>query len=192
MTQVLITGFEPFNGAETNPSQTLARAMDGLTLGPVTVVGRVLPVEFGSVATLIDALLTEIRPVAVIATGLAESDTAIRLEWFASNRMESMTADNVGVTPLAQPIDLDGPAVRQSTIDLKAVGARLKAAKIPMRLSYRAGSHCCNLLLYSMLGAIEARGWSTQAAFIHLPPESAMPLEKMIEAVTIAIQTMDL
>jgi pyroglutamyl-peptidase len=189
--RVLVTGFEPFNGAASNPSQKVAEALNGLKVGDITVIGRVLPVVFGTVPGDIEALLEELRPDAVIATGLAASDTEIRLEWIGSNTMESATPDNAGIAPEPQPIDLDGPAVRQSTIDLKSAAALLKKAKIPVRLSFRAGTHCCNLLLYSLIGQIEERDLPTQAAFIHLPPEQAMPIEKMIDAVRIVIEMLD-
>jgi pyroglutamyl-peptidase len=189
--RVLVTGFEPFDGAAKNPSQAVAQALDGVRMGDVTIVGRVLPVIFAAVPEAIEALLDEIRPDAVIATGLAASDTAIRLEWFGSNKIESDRPDNAGVAPQSQPIDLNGPAVRQSTIDLKSAAALLKAANIPVRLSFRAGTHCCNLLLYSLIAQIEERGWPTQAAFIHLPPEEAMPIKKMVEAVRIVIEMLD-
>ena len=189
--RVLVTGFEPFNGAASNPSQAVAEALDGVKIGDITIIGRVLPVVFATVPGAIEALLDELRPDAVIATGLAANDTAIRLEWFGSNKMESDAPDNAGIAPEAQPIDLDGPAVRQSTIDLKSAAALLKAAKIPVRLSFRAGTHCCNLLLYTMIGQIEDRGWSTQTAFIHLPPEEAMPIKQMVEAVRIVIEMLD-
>jgi pyroglutamyl-peptidase len=151
----------------------------------------VLPVVFGTVPTTIEALLDEIRPDAVISLGLASNDTVIRLEWFGSNKISSERPDNAGVAPQSQPIDLDGPAVRQSTIDMKNIAAFLKAEKIPLRLSFNAGTHCCNLLLYSLLGAIETRALSIQAGFIHLPPESAMPIEQMTKAVSIAISSLD-
>lgn len=189
--RVLVTGFEPFDGAASNPSQAVAQALDGKTFGDVKVIGRVLPVVFAAVPGKIQALLDELRPDAVIATGLAVGDTTIRLEWFGSNKIESSRPDNAGIAPEAQPIDLNGPAVRQSTIDLKSAAALLKAAKIPVRLSFRAGTHCCNLLLYSLIGLIEERDWSTQAAFIHLPPEEAMPIEQMVEALRIVIEMLD-
>jgi pyroglutamyl-peptidase len=189
--RVLVTGFEPFNGAASNPSQAVAEALDGFKMGDITIIGRVLPVVFATVPGAIEALLDELRPDAVIATGLAANETAIRLEWFGSNKIESDTPDNAGITPEAQPIDIDGPAVRQSTIDLKSAAALLKAAKIPVRLSFRAGTHCCNLLLYTMIGQLEDRGWPTQAAFIHLPPEEAMPIQQMVDAVRIVIEMLD-
>lgn len=191
MTRVLITGFEPFNGATTNPSQSIAQMLDGEVRGDIEIVGRVLRVVFALVPDAISNLIEEVRPDVVIATGLAASDTVIRLEWFGANKIESVTPDNAGVVLQAHPIDLSGPAVRQSTIDLKNVAATLKKAKIPYRLSFNAGSHCCNLLLYTMLGQIEDRNLPIQAAFVHLPPEGAMPVEQMAEALRLVIDSLE-
>jgi pyroglutamyl-peptidase len=189
--RVLLTGFEPFDGGASNPSQRVVEALNETRIQDILVIGRVLPVVFATVPATIEALLDEIRPDAVISLGLASSDTVIRLEWFGSNKISSERPDNAGVAPQSQPIDLDGPAVRQSTIDMKNIAALLKAEKIPLRLSFNAGTHCCNLLLYSLLSAIEARALSIQAGFIHLPPESAMPIEQMTKAVSIAISSLD-
>jgi pyroglutamyl-peptidase len=189
--RVLVTGFEPFNGATSNPSQAVAQALDGYKTRNITVIGRVLPVVFATVPNAITALLDELRPDAVLGTGLAASEWMLRLEMFCSNRIESTSPDNAGVSAEARPIDLAGPSVRQSTVDLKTAAALLKTAKIRARLSYHAGSHCCNLLLYTMIGLIEQRGWPTQAAFIHLPPEETMSIEQMVAALHIIIEMLD-
>jgi len=44
---VLLTGFEPFNGAAINPSWEAARALDGWSGPGFTVVARQLPCVFG-------------------------------------------------------------------------------------------------------------------------------------------------
>ena len=44
---VLLTGFEPFDGDDTNPSQAVVRALDGWMLAGHRIVGRELPVVFG-------------------------------------------------------------------------------------------------------------------------------------------------
>ena len=41
------------------------------------------------------------------------------------------------------------------------------------------------------IGQIEERGWSTQVALIHLPPEEAMPIQQMVDAVRIVIEVLD-
>ncbi|MEJ0072126.1 MAG: hypothetical protein WDO24_29260 [Pseudomonadota bacterium] len=68
----------------------------------------------------------------------------------------------------------------------------MRAAGLPARLSFHAGTHCCNLWLYHALGTLERRGRPIPCGFVHLPclPEqaldgtsAAMPLDHMVQAV---------
>ena len=75
---VLLTGFEPFGGASTNPSGDVARALNGETLectaagageadttdaaAHATVIGRVLPVSFAASAAQLEQLAAKHRP----------------------------------------------------------------------------------------------------------------------------------
>ena len=43
---VLITGFEPFNGYEINPSQLIAETLNGQNIEDAEIIGIVLPVNF--------------------------------------------------------------------------------------------------------------------------------------------------
>src|SRR4051812_38316675 len=51
----LVTGFEPYNGAGTNPSGAIARALDGSEIAGCQVVGRVLPVSAAAAAEAVRA-----------------------------------------------------------------------------------------------------------------------------------------
>jgi pyroglutamyl-peptidase len=193
---LLLTGFAPFNGGHINPSGEVARRLDGSLVGDVRVVGRVLPVSFARLPALIAALLDELidegGPAAVLGMGLAGGEPAIRLEQFAINRAHSEAVDNDGLAPANAPLDPAGPAARVATLPLDPVVARLRAADLPARLSFHAGTHCCNLWLYHALGALARAGRAVPCAFIHLPclPEQAldgaqasMSLDRMVEAV---------
>ena len=43
---VLLTGFEPFDIYEVNPSQLIVEALDGQIIADAQIVGVVLPVDF--------------------------------------------------------------------------------------------------------------------------------------------------
>ena len=43
MKSVLVTGFEPFGDNARNPSQEIARALDGRTIAGRKIIGAVLP-----------------------------------------------------------------------------------------------------------------------------------------------------
>jgi pyroglutamyl-peptidase len=189
---LLLTGYEPFDGAAVNPSGEVARRLDGARIGAATVVGRVLPVSFDRVPRLLAELIGTTKPDALLGMGLANGEATIRLEQFAINRAHSERADNDGVTPIERALDPAGPAARIATLPLGPIVAQLRAAGIPARLSFHAGTHCCNLWLYHALGALERAGRHSPCAFIHLPclPEqtldaqvASMPLDTMVDAV---------
>ena len=190
--KLLLTGYEPFDGAAVNPSGEVAQKLDGARIGAATVVGRVLPVSFDRVPRLLADLIETTRPDVLLGMGLANGEATIRLEQFGINRAHSERADNDGVAPRERPLDPDGPAARIATLPLGPIVTQLRAAGIPARLSFHAGTHCCNLWLYHALGALERSGRSRPCAFIHLPclPEqtldvqlASMPLDVMVDAV---------
>ncbi|MBI3514061.1 MAG: hypothetical protein HY060_08375 [Proteobacteria bacterium] len=192
MPTLLLTGFEPFDGGTVNPSGEVARRLDGARIAAATVVGRVLPVSFERLPALIGELVDRGAPDAMLGMGLAAAEPMIRLEQFAINRAHSERADNDGLAPDDRPLDAVGPAARIATLPLGPVVARLRAAGIPARLSFHAGTHCCNLWLYHALAALERRDRRIPCAFIHLPclpeqalatPTASMPLDLMVEAV---------
>jgi pyroglutamyl-peptidase len=192
MPTLLLSGFEPFDGGHVNPSGEVARRLDGARIGGAAVVGRVLPVSFARLPALIGELIATTPSDAVIGMGLAAGEPAIRLERFAINRAHSERADNDGLAPDDRSLDDSGPAARVATLPAAPALERLRVAGIPARLSFHAGTHCCNLWLYHALGALERAGRRIPCGFIHLPclpeqalavPLASMPLDVMVEAV---------
>ncbi len=192
MATLLLTGFEPFDGGTVNPSGEVARRLDGTRIGDATVIGHVLPVSFERLPALIGELIERVAPDVMLGMGLAVAEPMIRLEQFAINRAHSERADNDGEAPDDRALDGAGPAARVATLPLAPLVRRLRVAGIPARLSFHAGTHCCNLWLYHALGALEHRDRRSPCAFIHLPclpeqalatPTASMPLDLMVEAV---------
>ena len=198
MPTLLLTGFEPFDGGRVNPSGEVARRLDGSRIGAATVIGRVLPVSFARLPALIGELVAAERPDAMVGMGLASGEPAIRLEQFGINRAHSDRADNDGLAPVDRPLDPAGPAARIGSLALGQALERLRAAGIPARLSFHAGTHCCNLWLYHALGALERAERRIPCGFVHLPclpeqaieaPVASMPLDLMVEAVRLVATT---
>lgn len=193
MPRLLITGFEPFGGRDLNPSELIATALDGISIRSVEVIGRVLPVSFARLPALLDALLEAERPDAVLSIGMAAGAERIRLEQLAVNAMHTQVPDNDGVAPFSETISDAGPLARRATIDLAPVVRHLIQDWQPVELSFHAGTHCCNLTLYHLLGRLAKN--PIPCAFIHVPclpeqtdrapdlGEASMPLDQMIETV---------
>jgi pyroglutamyl-peptidase len=165
----LITGFEPYGGRALNPSAQLALALDGARIGGLRVMGRSWPVAFAGLAERIDAAIDEAQPALVIALGLCPGEAMIRLERFAVNLADFDIADNAGARPRDAAIARDGAVARAATLPLRAIEQALLATGIPARLSTSAGTYLCNATLFTLLGAVERRGWRIPCGFIHLP-----------------------
>ncbi|GAB7094283.1 pyroglutamyl-peptidase I [Halolamina litorea] len=169
---LLCTGYEPFGDHETNPSERVARELDGRTVAGHEVVGAVLPVEFDRVADELAALIDEHDPAAVVATGLAGGRTTVSVERVAINVDDAVTVpDNADDSPHAAPIDAAGADAHLATIPVVESVEALLDAGIPARVSNSAGTHCCNHALYSLL-----ENHDVSAGFVHLPhtPEGAV------------------
>ncbi|TAD89385.1 MAG: pyroglutamyl-peptidase I [Alphaproteobacteria bacterium] len=166
---LLITGFDPFDGWQDNPSRAVAQALDGTVIHGVPVVGRVLPVSFTRTAAALAETVAALRPQAVLLCGLAAGETGIRLEQAALNRLHSERGDNDGATIVNQPIDPAGPPARFSRWDGMALRDALVDCGLPATVSFHAGTHCCNLVLYHSLELVAG-----PVGFIHLPCLPAM------------------
>lgn len=162
---LLCTGYEPFGDHETNPSEHVARELDGETVAGHDVVGAVLSVEFDRVADELTELIAEHDPASVVATGLAAGRTTVSVERVGINVDDAVTVpDNADDSPHDEQIDPAGAHAHLATIPVvESVDAMLDAG-IPARVSNSAGTHCCNHALYSLL-----ENHDVPAGFVHLP-----------------------
>ena len=168
---VLLTGYEPFGDHETNPSEQVARQLDGERVAGESVVGKVLPVVFDRVGERVPELIDEYEPSAVISTGLAAGRCAISVERVAINVANcGGTPDNDEREPRDERLESAGPDARFATIPVRDSVEALLERGIPARLSNTAGTHCCNRALYAAAGAVERRELDVPVGFVHLPP----------------------
>lgn len=196
MRTVLVTGFEPFDGAEINPSLEIARNLHGSVIAGHTVVGALLPCVFGAAIPELQRLLRVHRPMLVIGVGQAGGRAAITPERVALNVDDARIADNAGAQPVDRPVVRDGPAAYFSTLPVKAIVAALRAAGLPSEVSQTAGTFVCNHVFYGLMHALRTRK-DVRGGFIHVPflPEQAqkgqasLPLEDMVYGVALAVET---
>ena len=93
---ILVTGFEPFGGHPSNPSEEIAHAVDGRVVGGLPVRAAILPVHHVEAGLAARRLLHEHDPLAVLHVGLAAGRARIALERVAVNVMDYEAADNAG------------------------------------------------------------------------------------------------
>jgi len=171
---ILLTGFEPFGGYKHNPSAEVAEALHRRTVGDVAIYGAILPVHHARAAALVNQLVRDVAPRAIVHLGLAGGRARLALERVAVNVMDFEIADNAGYRAAGEPCVAGGPAAYFSTLPLEAIQEALGAEGVPAYLSSSAGTYLCNQTFYTTRHLLESRGLRTPAGFIHLPLSPAM------------------
>ena len=200
---VLLTGFEPFNGATINPAWEAVRALEGWQGDGFQVEVRQLPCVFGDAIEDLTALIDELHPDVVIAVGQAGGRPDISVERVAINVDDASILDNGGQQPVDTAIAADGPAAYFSTLPIKAIVHALRERGLVAGVSQTAGTFVCNHVFYGLMhhAATQSQPQSQpmKAGFIHVPflPEQvaarldappSMALEDIIAGVKLAVE----
>lgn len=200
---VLLTGFEPFNGASINPAWEAVRALEGWE-GAVgehrfRVEVRQLPCVFGQAIEDINAMVDELHPDVVIAVGQAGGRPDISVERVAINVDDASILDNGGQQPVDATIASDGPAAYFSTLPIKAIVRALREKGLVAGVSQTAGTFVCNHVFYGLMHHAAGQPQAIKAGFIHVPflPEQAaarpdappsMALDDIIAGIKLAVE----
>jgi pyroglutamyl-peptidase len=171
---ILVTGFEPFGTHAANPTEGLAKAVDGRRIGDGAIVGAVLPVHHAEAAIRVAALLAETNPETILHLGLAAGRARVALERVAVNVMDYEVADNAGFRASGEPCVPGGPTAYFSTLPLAALVKALLDEGIPAYTSNTAGTYLCNQTLYGTLHAVRNMARPPRVGFIHFPLLPAM------------------
>ncbi|BCU78615.1 pyroglutamyl-peptidase I [Luteolibacter sp. LG18] len=189
MKTVLLTGFEPFGGDDSNPSGEIARLLDGTVIANHRITGLELACEFGKSLRQLRAHITRTEPSLVICLGLASGRPAITPERVAINIDDARIPDNAGRQPVDKPVVRNGPAAYWSTLPIKAIVAALSEQGIAAQVSQTAGTFVCNHVFYGLMH--ELADTSIRGGFIHVPApwNSSFTLDQLVAAIRIAIET---
>ena len=185
---VLVTGFEPFGDFKVNPSELVARGLEGRVVAGRTIAVRVLPVETRSLHDRLEALLAEYRPDIIIGTGLSNGLCALALERIGVNVLDFRQPDNAGTMRTNEPIERGGPEARLSTLPLEPIISSWNDHGVPGYVSNTAGTYLCNQFLYEILGLTAHASPPVIAGFVHLP---CLP-SQAIEAGPVSMPSMSL
>ena len=193
MTKVLLTGFEPFGTATSNPSGEIVKQ-----ISDVNIVTAILPVAYRQSAERLLALITEHNPDVVICLGQAEGRTQITPEKVAINLDDARLADNDGVLRNDVKIIESGPDAYFSTLPINEIVEAIKARGVPATVSLSAGAFLCNHVFY--VAQNKFAGTKVRSGFVHLPLMDSqaaefpglptMPLNQMVIAVRAMLEVL--
>ncbi|ERK56898.1 pyroglutamyl-peptidase I [Gemella bergeri ATCC 700627] len=166
--KVLITGFEPFNNENINPSELAVRSLPN-SINNITIKKIILPTAFKHSSLLLKKEIENFKPHIVICVGQAGGRKNISLERIAVNIDDARIPDNNGYAPIDTPIRNDGTNAYFSTLPIKAIVENLKKENIPADISNTAGTFVCNHVMYDALYFSEKEDISFSAGFVHIP-----------------------
>jgi len=158
--EILVTGFEPWGKHRVNPSGELASE----------VGGHLLPVDFDDAARELKLLIRKHRPRAVVMLGLAAGRKRINLELVALN-VEFERGR-------WRRIRKGGSLALMSRLPVERLLAGLRKARVPVTLSFHAGTYVCNRVFYEALSAT-----TVPCGFVHLPPFRAMSRPRQLRGI---------
>ena len=189
MKKLLITGFDPFGGAEQNPSWLAVQALPDV-VGDFALTKLEIPTVFGEGAKKVLAAAEACHPDVILCVGLAVGRDAVTPERIAVNIRDARIPDNAGNQPAGEFVAQDGPAAYFSTVPVTKMVQAMEAAGIQATVSNSAGAFVCNDTLYGLLHAYA--GTAVQVGFIHVPylPEQGSPsmaLEDIVRGLEAAI-----
>lgn len=197
--KILVTAFDPFGGEKINPALEAVKLLADEIAG-AEIVKLEIPTVFHKSAETMREKALEIKPDMILCVGQAGGRFALTPERVAINQDDARIEDNEGNQPIDVPIQADGASAYFSTLPIKAMVDRIKAAGVPAAVSNTAGTFVCNHIMYQALYLTEKELPGTQAGFIHVPfipeqvvdkPEKpAMSIEDIAKGLTAALEAM--
>ncbi len=166
--KILITGFDPFGGESRNSAFEAVKKLPDFINGH-QVIKFELPTVFNTSIDSLKCAIESYHPDIVICVGQAGGNVSITLEKVAINLNESRIPDNAGNQPVNQSIYTDGPTAYFSTLPYESIIKVLHNEKIPVTISYSAGTYVCNHVFYGLMYLIEHYYPNIQGGFIHVP-----------------------
>lgn len=166
---IVVTGYGPWAKTAVNPAAQVVESISETRWKGYRLIPMVVPVQSEGLYRLVETTLQAHRPAIWISFGVAPGATAIRAEVAGLNRRAFDVPDNDGLTLDGVPIVEKGEAAYLSTFPAEDIVLHLRAAGIPAEVSYAAGTHLCNQMLYTSLNLIARQGLATICGFVHVP-----------------------
>lgn len=187
--KLLITGFNPFGGANINPAWEAVKLLPD-RIGDFTLCKLEIPTVFGLAAERVLEKAAEFQPDVILCIGQAGGRASVTPERIAVNIRDAKIPDNAGNQPCGEFVVPEGPAAYFATVPVAEIAQAIREAHIPGTVSNSAGAFVCNDTLYALLHHFA--GTSVKVGFIHVPwlPEQgtpSLPLEQTAAALAAAI-----
>ncbi len=182
---VIVTGFEPYDGASQNPSWQAVSTLPQI-IADNSIIPLQLPVVYNHCWDVLEEAIRIHRPNLVICCGVAANRQTITPELTAFNEMSATIPDNAGVLCNGRAIVSEGQARLDTDLELAALINQMSLRSIPCSISENAGRYVCNNLYYHLLANRDVYGY--QGLFVHVPSTEACSYEICSQALSIIIE----
>ncbi|MHC5011460.1 MAG: pyroglutamyl-peptidase I [Planctomycetota bacterium] len=185
---ILVTGFGPFGGYETNPAWESVRELEGAVIGKTRIRTARLDVTYGMAESQLDEAIRGTGADMVLCLGVAPDDQ-LRIETTARNQDATAFPDNAGVVRNGETIREDGPETIPTQLPVDRLLERLGAEGFEVRTSDDAGGYLCNHVFYCLMDGLAP---PQASGFIHVPTLGrSWDLERLKRAVRVILEVLD-
>lgn len=181
--KILLTGFEPFNGMPTNASWEAVKLVNERFADGIALEKLLLPVEYGKAADLCIEAIGRQDFDAVLSVGVASGRRVLTPEYLAINVKDARIPDNAGVLMRNESIIDEGESVLYTNLPYAETVAAILSTGLSAEASFDAGTFVCNDLFYRVLHHIHDTEKTAYCGFLHVPPESVVPSERVARAI---------
>lgn len=171
--RILLTGFGPFPGADTNPTEKLMGVFTASSekwFPEAEVRTAVLTTAYAECERGFMSEIKRFEPDIVLSFGVSGRADALFLERFALNMDDADLPDVRGEVRKGRTILAEGPPALTASLDLEGMYQKLTQAGVPVRFSNHAGTYVCNHLFYFGLYHLARQKRRTRMGFVHIPP----------------------
>lgn len=180
----LVTGFEPFDGRRCNRSWEVVRRLQGR---PGLEIVQ-LPVEYEKLKERIPALAAR-GAQGLLLVGESSART-VAVEQIALNVVNCERPDNSGRNPETETIVPGAPLALRAGWDARGLARRIRAAGVPAKASFHAGTFACNAAFFL---ALHACGDRVRAGFLHVPRRPwpvGIPTAGLLRAIELCLESL--
>lgn len=183
----LVFGFSPFLEYDENPSDLLARGLNGKRINGAAVTGVTLPVEYSRVGDALMSAIDKAHPTVVLGFGLAAGRSKVTPEKLAVNYLSSKKTDNAGTQMSGERIDPREADAYFTPLPVEGLVDELNKRGVPASLSLSAGTYICNQAMF--ISIREGRKLGFPAGFVHLPAHTEWVASKGKELPSLPLDT---
>lgn len=166
--KILVTGFDPFGGEQTNPAIEAVKRLPEV-IADAQIIKLEIPTVFGACAVVVQQAIQAEQPDVVLNIGQAGGRAALTPERVAINLDDGRMPDNAGNQPVDQPIQPTGAAAYFTQLPVKAMARAIRDVGLPSRVSTTAGTYVCNHIMYQVQYLRATVFPNLRAGFLHIP-----------------------